>query len=200
MWRAQPRDQSSAEYTADVKNIETWKIPKCRISLIVRSSVTRSELSGLLPLIFAASTASFDGGRSIAGSPYLLFCTTPTSSGSSCSTKMQSSPPSKSWSPRVTLLWWFPIPPSPLICPLKRDGRFPLHGIIHLHKTQKHCFGYFLVFSRKKLHHRSFADVRNCMFSIWNFNLKSLWWLRWIVKGQNKKLGNVEHFRKSCAF
>ena len=93
MWGAQPQDQSSAEYTADVKNIETWKIPKCRISLIVRSSVTRSELSGLLPLIFAASTASFDGGRSIAGSPYLLFCTTPTSSGSSCSTKLWPRPP-----------------------------------------------------------------------------------------------------------
>ena len=71
------------------KILKHWKILKWRISLIVRSSVTRSELSGLLPLIFAASTASFDGGRSIAGSPsYLLFCTTPISSGSSCSSKL----------------------------------------------------------------------------------------------------------------
>ena len=40
------------------------------------------------------------------------------------------------------------------------------------------------------------SSARIVYLSTSNFNLKPLWSLRWILKGQNVKLGNVEHFRK----
>ena len=133
--------------------------------MIVRSLVTRSELSGLLPLIFAASTASFDGGRSIAGSPYLLFCTTPTSSGSSCITKLQPSPPFQKLISKSHSSLMISYSPFPAYLSTKKRWTISFTWNNTIAQTE-HCFGYLLVFFKKKLHHRSFADVRNCMFSI----------------------------------